>query len=139
MRYNLYSEPEITTKTVEEIQDGEVCTVRFTVKNVSNVAGSAVPQLYIRRSGGTVTHRAKELCAFQKVYLQPGETQDITFAIGYDALAEWSVNRRYELFPMQVYVMLGNSSEDTIIPANDCVSRPLLLHTAFYPHLDGRQ
>lgn len=109
-----YSEPEITTKTVEEIQDGEVCTVRFTVKNVSNVAGSAVPQLYIRRSGGTVTHRAKELCAFQKVYLQPGETRDITFAIGYDALAEWSVNRRYELFPMQVYVMLGNSSEDIV-------------------------
>lgn len=110
-----YSGLSVVTKTADEIKKGESCKVEFSVKNISKIAGSAVPQLYIKRSGGTITHREKELCSFKKIYLEPGETQRVTFEIGYDALAEWSVNRKYELFDIGVSVMLGKSSDEILI------------------------
>ncbi len=109
-----YSNFEVKAKALKEIIDGSFIEVSFNVKNISTCVGKAVPQLYINRSGGTVSHRVKELRGFDKVELQPNEEKTITFTLGFDDLKEWSVYKTYELYPCKLTIMLGNASDDIV-------------------------
>ena len=109
-----FSNPSVQSCSLEELQKGKKILFSFDVTNQSDVAGKAVPQLYVYRRGGTVTHRLKELKAFEKVELAPQETKRVTFALGFDELKEWSTNRKYELFPYTLKLMLGKASDDII-------------------------
>ena len=64
-------------------------TIRFTVSvtNTGTRAGAEVVQLYVSDLQSSVPRPLKELKAFQKVFLQPGETRDVTLTIGRDALS----------------------------------------------------
>lgn len=109
--YNHFS---VQPVSLDEVRNGLTVKVRFSVTNTSQIAGKAVPQLYIQKKGGTVTHRLKELCAFDKIELQAGETKQVELSFGASALQEWSARHRYELYPAQVTVMLGTSSENIL-------------------------
>ena len=110
----VFSNPSLQSCSLKELQEGGKILLSFDVTNRSNVAGKAVPQLYVYRRGGTVTHRLKELKAFKKVGLAPQETKRITFALGFDELKEWSTNKQYEVFPYTLKLMLGKASDDII-------------------------
>ena len=62
-------------------------TFTVPVTNTGKVAGSETVQLYISPKDSKVARPVKELKAFQKVYLQPGETRNVTLTIGADALS----------------------------------------------------
>jgi len=51
------------------------------------VAGEEVVQLYIGAPGAAVERAVKELKAFKRVALQPGETQNVTFEVPVKVLA----------------------------------------------------
>ena len=51
---------------------------------------------------------------FEKVELAPQESKEVCFTIGYNWLKEWSVNKKYELFPMLLNVMIGKSSTEIV-------------------------
>ena len=57
------------------------------VTNTGKVAGSETVQLYIAAKGSKIDRPVKELKAFKKVYLQPGETRNVELTIGADALS----------------------------------------------------
>ena len=63
--------------------------ITFTVKvtNTGGRAGAETVQLYIKDKKATVDRPMKELKAFQKVYLQPGESRNVTLTIGKEALS----------------------------------------------------
>ena len=110
----VFSDVRVESQPFEALQKGEKIRITFNVTNVSNVAGKAVPQLYVYRRGGTVTHRIKELKGFEKVTLAPQETKEITFTLGFDELKEWSTRKEYELFPYKLRLMLGKASDDIV-------------------------
>ena len=62
-------------------------TITVPVTNTGKMAGSETVQLYIAAKDSKVARPVKELKAFQKVYLQPGETRNVTLTIGADALS----------------------------------------------------
>ena len=66
--------------------------ISFTVPvtNTGNRAGSETVQLYIAAKQSKVDRPVKELKAFEKVYLQPGETRNVTLTIGADALSYYN-------------------------------------------------
>ncbi len=107
-----YSDLEIEEKSLESIRSGEKIKISFSVQNTSDIKGKAVPQLYIRRCGGTVTKRKLELCGFDKTELAPGEMKRIVMEIGFSALREWSVHHKYEIFEMDVEFMAGEASDN---------------------------
>lgn len=109
-----YSDFTVKAATFEELINGGRIEVSFTVKNNSSVKGMAVPQLYINRKGGTVTHRVKELKDFRKISLLGGEEERITFSLCCNDLKEWSINKEYELFHYQVKLMIGDSSSNIV-------------------------
>ncbi|MBB4034357.1 beta-glucosidase [Dysgonomonas hofstadii] len=62
-------------------------TVRTTLKNISNVDGTEVAQLYIQDKVGSVVRPVKELKGFQRVFLKAGESKTIEFQLTTDDLA----------------------------------------------------
>ena len=55
--------------------------VSFTVTNTGNLAGAEVAQVYVSCKNGRVYRPRKELRAFTKVYLQPGESRHVTLTL----------------------------------------------------------
>ena len=73
-------------------------TFTVPVTNTGNRAGAETVQLYIRDVKSSVERPVKELKAFQKVFLQTGETQQVNLTIDKSALsfyddntADWTV------------------------------------------------
>ena len=75
------------TANTQEITPNTQITITVPVTNTGNRAGSETVQLYIAAKDSKVERPVKELKAFQKVYLQPGETRNVTLTIGKDALS----------------------------------------------------
>ena len=71
----------------QELTPTTQLTITVPVTNTGNCAGSETVQLYIAAKDSKVERPVKELKAFQKVYLQPGETRNVTLTIGKDALS----------------------------------------------------
>ncbi|WP_456276264.1 beta-glucosidase [Bacillus sp. AK128] len=88
-------------------------TVTFTVKNVGNLAGEEIAQLYIKPLSPKVFRANKELKGFTKVYLEPNEEKEVSFkfedhdfAYYNTSIQDWSVETgSYEL-------QIGSSIDD---------------------------
>jgi beta-glucosidase len=63
-----------------------ILKITVPVKNTGKVAGAEVLQLYISDPECSVERPVKELKGFKKVFLQPGESTDVTFEIDPSAL-----------------------------------------------------
>ena len=63
--------------------------ISFTVNvtNTGKCAGAETVQLYVSDKEASVDRPLKELKAFSKVFLQPGESRDVVLTIGRDALS----------------------------------------------------
>lgn len=92
-------------------------SLSFTVSvtNTGKVAGSETVQLYIHDCESSLPRPYKELKGFRKVYLQPGETKEVTITIGKDALsfyddkaASWTTE------PGQFEALVGNASDNIV-------------------------
>ena len=79
-----YSEPIADKK---QIAAGDSLTVSLRVTNSGSVAGQEVVQLYISDKKSSLPRPVKELKGFRKVSLLPGETKEVSFTVGRDALS----------------------------------------------------
>jgi beta-glucosidase len=82
------------------------------VKNTGKRAGTETVQLYIRDCVSSVTRPVKELKGFQKVSLQPDETETVSLVITPDSLAFYDVKMKYVVEPGEFEIMVGDSSRD---------------------------
>lgn len=71
----------------KSLSGDESITFRVTVKNTGDVAGAEVVQLYIADLKSSLERPVKELKGFRKVYLQPGESREVTFTVGREELS----------------------------------------------------
>jgi beta-xylosidase len=83
------------------------------VTNTGKCAGTETVQLYIRDLVSSVTRPVKELKAFQKIRLSPGETRTVALAITPESLAFYDLHMKYVVEPGDFEIMVGNSSRDT--------------------------
>lgn len=79
------------------------------VQNISDIGGAEVVQLYIRGYKNSIRRRGKELKGFKKVYLNPGETKNVKFVLGYDELKIYSAREIYEVEKADVEIMAGSN------------------------------
>jgi beta-glucosidase len=87
--------------------------VLIDVTNTGNREGSEVVQLYIRDLVSSVTRPVKELKAFEKVWLKPGESTTVALDINPSSLAFYDVNMKYVVEPGDFEIMIGTSSRDS--------------------------
>ena len=94
------------------IAPDESVTVRVDVTNTGLRAGHEVAQLYIRDKYSSVTRPVKELKDFQKIYLEPGETQTVILEITPDKLAFYDIDMNWTVEPGAFDILVGNSSRN---------------------------
>ncbi|QNF27516.1 glycoside hydrolase family 3 N-terminal domain-containing protein [Metabacillus elymi] len=111
--YRFLSE-ENETITLKELHDSKQVTFYVEVKNIGEIDGYEVVQLYIKDMEATVTQRKKELKGFQKVWLKRNETKTITFSLGFDELAIWDIDMNFAIEPGSVKLMVGGSSHTVL-------------------------
>jgi beta-glucosidase len=70
-------------------RSGGTVTVTVPVKNVGSRAGSEVVQCYVAPGSSRLARPPKELKAFAKVWLPPGETATVEFVLDDRAFAYW--------------------------------------------------
>ncbi len=71
------------------VRDDEGVTVSCRVRNVGPRAGSEIVQLYVGDVAARVRRPLRELAAFAKLALAPGEEQELQFALDRRAFAFW--------------------------------------------------
>lgn len=84
--------------------------VKVNVKNTGMRAGEEVVQLYIRDMVGTITRPVKELKAFQKIKLGPGESREVDFILSENDLKFYNADLKFVSEPGDFKVFVGNSS-----------------------------
>ena len=90
-------------------------TVRLTVKvtNTGDREGAEVVQLYIADKESSLPRPEKELKDFQKVLLAPGQSKDVTFTIGADALKFYDpVLPGWKAEKGEFEALVGSASDD---------------------------
>jgi beta-glucosidase len=87
--------------------------VTFDLGNNGKMEADEVVQLYVHRVDATVEWPYKELKAFQRVTLQPGETKTVTLEIPVNDLRYWNVEKNaWDLEHGQLEVLVGSASDD---------------------------
>lgn len=80
LSYTTFSYEDMTLDT-DVATPGTHCTARVTARNTGAVAGKEIVQLYIRPVKPGLKRPIRELKAFAKVHLCPGEAKTVTFAL----------------------------------------------------------
>ena len=90
-------------------------TFTVAVTNTGSRAGAETVQLYIHDKKSSVERPYKELKAFRKVFLQPGETQEISLTIDKQALSFYDDQTgRWTAEPGDFEALIGNSAQNLI-------------------------
>ncbi len=110
-----YTEFSISNLRADKVYMTAEDSISFTVsvKNTGRCAGAETVQLYIRDVKASVDRPYKELKGFQKVYLQPGETQEVTITIDRKALSFYDETiSAWKAEPGQFEALVGNASDN---------------------------
>ena len=100
------------TANRKQLTADEQITFTVSVTNTGSRAGAETVQLYISDKKCSVDRPVKELKAFQKVFLQPGESKDVTLTIGRDALSFYDeAMSQWTAEPGDFEALIGTSSD----------------------------
>ena len=96
-----------------KLAQGDSITFTVSVENTGTKAGAEVVQLYVRDCKSSLVRPYKELKAFKKVYLKPGEVKEVKLTIGTDALSFFDDKaHKWTAEPGDFEALIGNSSDN---------------------------
>ena len=104
-----YSQLKLSSEKLS--QDG-VLTASVQLTNTGKYEGTEVVQLYVGDKVGSVTRPVKELKAFQRISLKPGESQVVAFKLPVSDLAFWNVDMKKVVEPGEFTLWIGSHSEE---------------------------
>jgi beta-glucosidase len=105
-----YQNPRVSSETFRDV-DG--LTVSVEVTNTGEMAGKEVVQVYVRDHESKLTRPPKELKAFAKVELQPGETKTVSVSLDFRAFAYYHpAYRQWITEDGEFDILIGASSAD---------------------------
>ena len=105
-----YSSVQLSANTLSK---GQSMQARVTVTNTGNYAGEEVVQLYLQDVVGSIVRPVRELKAFEKIRLNPGESREVIFTLDPTALSFF--NEKLELVAESglFHVYIGGNSQAT--------------------------
>ena len=113
-----YTTFEYSNLTVEKdcIKESEGVKVTVDVTNRGNCAGKEVVQLYVGKKQGSVIRPVRELRAFDKISLEPGETKTVTFTLNSRAFAYWEMEMHDWFVESGIYeIQIGKSASEIVL------------------------
>lgn len=91
---------------------GQTCSVSVEVTNTGDRAGEEVVQLYVSDVRSSATRPMKELKAFRRIALEPGQTTTVTFTVTPEMLSMYDAAMHYGIEPGDFVLRTGTSSRD---------------------------
>ena len=101
-------------QTVETLEKGQPLKVRVTVTNTGAVKGDEVVQVYIHDELASVVRPLKQLAAFQRVTLEPGESREVELEIPNRQFALWDRDMNFRVEEGWFEVWLGKNANEKI-------------------------
>ncbi|MDR0726363.1 MAG: glycoside hydrolase family 3 C-terminal domain-containing protein [Prevotellaceae bacterium] len=95
-------------------KDGDT-KVRVTVKNTGTVKGDEVVQLYLHDELASVARPLKELKAFKRITLNPGESRQVELSLPYRSFGLWDKDLKFVVEPGVFKVMIAKDAENTVL------------------------
>ncbi len=94
--------------------DGGAVTIDFDVANTGKRFGKEIVQLYVGfPSSSAIPQPPKQLKGFEKVPLQPGQTQHVHLVLDARSFSYWDVQAHdWKIQPGTYQIMIGSSSRD---------------------------
>ena len=87
-------------------------TVSVPVRNTGARAGDETVQIYVHQLLSSVTRPIKELKAFERITLNPGESKTVTFVLTSEAFRMWNASMQRVVEPGAFEIMAGPDSAD---------------------------
>jgi len=94
------------------IGPGDSVAVRLTLKNTGTCGGDEVVQLYIEGPVSSVARPVTEMKGFRRIYLEKGESRDVTFTVTSGTLSMLGEGLKRVTPPGQYGILIGASSAD---------------------------
>ncbi|OMF10909.1 glycosyl hydrolase [Paenibacillus amylolyticus] len=96
-----------------ELTDQDEVNVHVRVTNTGDRAGKEIVQLYVSDIESTVIRPVKELKAFAKVALEPGESEVVSFTLNKRSFAYYNVDMKdWHVETGEFEIQVGSSSRD---------------------------
>lgn len=97
----------------DTVKHGEKVRVTFKVKNTGKVKGKEVVQVYVHDPMSSLARPPKELKAFAKLEIEPGETRHVSFELDARALAFYEPYQKlWVAEPGEFEILVGASSQE---------------------------
>ena len=111
LSYTTFAYEDLTVS--EKVKPGEPVRGAVTVTNTGDVAGAEVVQFYVRDVDASVMRPEKELKAFARVPLEPGQLAVVPFLLDERALSFWDEDTHgWRAEPGRFELLVGASSAD---------------------------
>lgn len=98
--------------------ENETIIAKVNVKNTGSKAGSEVVQLYVKDLLASVSRPIIELKGFQKIYLKPGESKQISIEVPVKALEFLDEKMNWTVEKGTYRIFVGNSSKNLSLKQN---------------------
>ncbi|WPO88846.1 glycoside hydrolase family 3 C-terminal domain-containing protein (plasmid) [Herbiconiux sp. KACC 21604] len=104
------------TDAVEaQVEGDDAVTVGVTVTNTGERSGKHVVQVYVSTATGPVRRPLRELRAFEKVTLEPGETRRVELRLDRRAFAYWDIEVGDWVVPAGAYTVQVCTDASTVV------------------------
>ena len=118
LSYTSFDFARLRTDKPAMAADGQL-EVSVDVTNTGEVAGDAVPQLYVQHLRSKVERPALQLAGFSRVHLAPGQTRTVRIPLAASQLAYWDAGRKaFTVESEPVRLLIGASSADIRLRAD---------------------
>jgi beta-glucosidase len=112
-----YTNFSISSFSADKLSYGKEETIhaKFIIKNTGTRYGAEVAQLYVSQPHCSVLRPEKELKAFEKIFLQPGETKIVELNVKVSDLAFYDeIKKIWNVEAGEFVLQLGNSSRNIL-------------------------
>jgi len=124
-----YTKFEFGQLSVKATQDGY--EVSFNVKNTGARAGAEVAEVYVSEKHPRLPRPPKELKAFARVELKPGETRPAVVSLDARSFAYYDVaSKSWRGDPGEFEVLVGASADDLPLRGTISLSKPIVIASA---------
>ena len=116
-----YTEFEYSNLVLDKtsMKDTDTLKVSVDIKNTGNMAGKEIVQLYVSDVVSKVIRPINELRAFDKVYLEPGQTKTVSFELSKRAFAYYNTQiKDWHVESGEFLIRIGKSSRDIVCEAS---------------------
>lgn len=112
LSYTTFDYSDISLSETTLAGHRETLKVNIKITNTGKYAGEETVQLYLNDPVASVTRPIKELKKFEKIFLQPGESEDIHFIITPEDLKFFNHDFKWDWESGKFIVYVGTNSQD---------------------------